>query len=469
MNKITINEIKKITPIISSFNVSDIEVFDYLKIVDLNKVPYEKRADNVLFFFSYPTREELSNGWYTKNFDLRPKCKSFFNKFPEYTFVIEKDMQKIVTDNNLKYIVVENIRTMLTDIYNYVLKKNKAKVIAFTGSVGKTTAVGLMESILKQKYNVLRIYSKRITPIVLQANIINFFDENVDYIVVENSLYYSNHIKTLNNMLKNDIVAILNIKSIHIGIEKIRSIDDVCIYKTDIMRHAKDAYLNLDNIYLQKLSVDSGNVMYDKKTLFKNKKLKIHGITNDRIKILDDKFLIDDRVLITPFVTSSLSMIQYLICYDIAKKEGLSDDQIVKGMNGYIPVENRLHKEKAFEKEIFFDGDITTYSRMHELSNIIATKKYLVLRKVGSAERGIGMEKIINFFDRFHKVFLFSDIEYLEELKGKNNVVIVENHDFMKNLDGVIVYHYSGYYRVWDKFLEQNLNIYDREKYVIKK
>jgi len=39
----------------------------------------------------------------------------------------------------------------------------------------------------------------------------------------------------------------------------------------------------------------------------------------------------------------------------------------------------------------------------------------------------------------------------------------------MKNIDGTIIYHYSGYYRVWDEFNENNLNIYDNEIYKIKR
>ena len=90
-----------------------------------------------------------------------------------------------------------------------------------------------------------------------------------------------------------------------------------------------------------------------------------------------------------------------------------------------------------------------------------------MLRKVGSAENTFRIKNIVDFFNKFEKVFIFSDINYLDELKNEKNVVIVDNNDFIKKLDGEIIYHYSGYYRVWDKFDEKNLNIYDREKYII--
>ncbi|MBE8951069.1 MAG: hypothetical protein SR3Q1_10835, partial [Quinella sp. 3Q1] len=118
-------------------------------------------------------------------------------------------------------------------IYEYILNKSKAKVIAFTGSVGKTTAIGLLEKVLKEKYNVMRIYSKRITPINLKANIINFLNEEVEYIVLENSLYYHDHVKILSTLLKPEIVSILNIKSSHLGVEKLNTVDDDILLDND--------------------------------------------------------------------------------------------------------------------------------------------------------------------------------------------------------------------------------------------
>ena len=138
-------------------------------------------------------------------------------------------------------------------------------------------------------------------------------------------------------------------------------------------------------------------------------------------------------------------------------------------MNAYEPVENRLNTKKAFGKEIIFDGDITTYERMKELASSLYDKTYLVMRKVGSAENTYRIADIIKHFDAFEKVYIFDDIEYLEELKYHPKVTVVNNHDFMKELDGKIIYHYSGFYRTWLEYDENNLKIYDKEKYKIKR
>ncbi|MBR3198503.1 MAG: hypothetical protein IKG27_00650 [Bacilli bacterium] len=465
MNKITFKELTDVCKIIKTQNISDEDEFDYLRVIGLS-AKYEEKAKNPLYFLSYTKEEEKGHGWYINNFDLRPYFNNICSEHPKYTYIIEPSMEKDA-NKDTKYIIVENINTTIDKIYEYILNRSKAKVIAFTGSVGKTTAVGLLEKALKEKYNVLRVYSKRITPINLKANIINFLEKNIDYVILENSLYYHDHVKILSTLLKPEIVSMLNIKSSHLGVEKLNSVDDICIYKADIMRNAKYAYLNNNDSYLKNITLDKGIVKYKGKELFENKNLQINYVNNKELQVVDNCFLINNNIKVEPFILSALAGIQYLTCYKIAKKLGLTNEQIKKGLENYMPVENRLNKKKAFGKEIIFDGDVTTYERMNEIADTLYSKKYLVLRKVGSAENTFRIKNIVDFFSKFEKVFIFDDIDYLDELKKEKNVVIVSSNDFIKDLDGQIIYHYSGYYRVWDEFKEENLNIYDREKYKI--
>ena len=52
---------------------------------------------------------------------------------------------------------------------------------------------------------------------------------------------------------------------------------------------------------------------------------------------------------------------------------------------------------------------------------------------------------IKDHFSKFDKVYIFSDIEYLDELRYCPNVVVVDNHDFLEDIKGKVIYHYSGY------------------------
>lgn len=469
MNKITLEELNNITPILALSNLKPNEVFDYFRIVSIAKTKYEEYAKNPLYFITYAKEEEVKDGWYKYPVDLRPYMNKIMAEHPNYTFVVDKTMLDNLDATNYKVIVVEDIHKTMDDLFNYFKNKSHAKTVAVTGSVGKTTCVGLIESILKQKYKVMRIYSKRITPLVLKANIINLLNDDIDYIVTENSIYYHDHVKILADLLKPEIAAMLNIESSHLGVDGLKTIDDICKYKAAIMQYAKKGYVIEGDSYLDRLHLEDGELKYDDESLLYNQDLDLERIDMSETKVEDEKFNIEGEITVDPFMLSTLSKKQFTTAYKIGKQLGLTNDQIKTGMDTYQPVENRLQTENAFGKRIIFDGDITTFERMKELSDNMYENKYLVLRKVGSAENTFRIADIKQHFNKYKKVFIFDDVEYLEELKDEPNVVIVHDHSFMDEIEGTIIYHYSGYYRVWDKYEEENLNEYDTEKYPIMK
>lgn len=469
MNKITLKEIENITKIEKKANIQDEQIFEYIRIVSLNNIKYEEITNNTLYFIIYSEKEENNDGWYVNPIDTRPYIKDIINKYPDFTFVIEPDLEKELLNTTTKYLVVKNIHQMINDLFHYYQKKSHAKTIAVTGSVGKTTCVGLIENVLKQKYNILRIYSKRITPLGLKAYIINFLDDKIDYIVTEISLFYHDHVKILTDLLKPEIVAILNIKSAHLGVDILKNQNDICIYKSFIMQYAKKAFLPSNDIYLSRLSLKNKELIYNNKILFTNNNLKLEFINIDEVMVKNEEMIINKEISVKPFFLSNLSKLQFLIAYNIAKELKLSNEMIKKGMDTYIPVENRIQKKRAFNKEIIFDGDITTPDRLKEMAYNNYEKKYLIIRKVGCSEEYMDQNKIKKVFNYFDKVFIFKDTDYFENLDIEKNVIVVHNHDFINDLDGTIIYHYSGYYRVWKEYDEKNLNIYDNKVYPVLK
>lgn len=469
MNKITYKELGCITPILKTNNIKEDEVFDYLRIVSISNTKYEELANNPLYFITYASKEEAEDGWYETKVDLRPYINNLFKKYPNYTFVIDKTMTNNLKEyKNNKYILVDDLNKAIDDIFNYRLQYSKTNTIAITGSVGKTTTVGLIESILKKEYNVLRIYSKRITPLVLKANIINLLDKNIDYIVLENSIYYHDHVAILTDLLRPAIAAMLNIESSHLGVDCLDSLDDICMYKSQIMKYATDGYVIENDECLSKLSYYANFLRYKEYPVLYNPNLTLKKLNISDVQTDNNEYIINN-IRVTPFINSELSKKQYLVAYKIAKQLGIKDENIIEGMNNYKPVENRLQQMKLKSKTIIFDGDVTTYERINELSNIYDENKYLVLRKVGSKENTFRIAEIKEHFNKFKKVFVFDDIEYLSDFIDESNVIIVNNNNFINNLEGTIVYHYSGYYRVWKTYEEVNLDIYDKEKYPILK
>jgi len=158
----------------------------------------------------------VDEGWVSNEIDLKSLINEIIENHPEYTYVVEESMLKTITNKKAKLVVVDSIMDSIDKLFDYSKKKSSARVIAITGSVGKTTAIGLIENIISRKYKTLRVYSKRITPINLKAYLINLLDDSYDYIVLEMSLFYHHHVDVLSSLLNPYVAAIINIDSCHI-------------------------------------------------------------------------------------------------------------------------------------------------------------------------------------------------------------------------------------------------------------
>lgn len=463
-NRYTISDLKNICHIIDEHLFNEEIVFDYLRIVYLDK-KIEEEAKNILFFPIYFTKYDIEDGWMINYVDYRPKIKNIMEKHPNYTFVVEKDMLNLFDNDKYNYLVVDNILEEIDKLYEYVLEKVKPKVVAVTGSVGKTTSVGLIEKVLSKKYKVERIYHKRITPILLKAHVINLLQNDIEYVVLENSIYFKDHVEVLSTLLKPYIACFLQLDSSHLHKDGMDTIEDLAINKAEIFRNAKVGFYNTEDKYIKRISLKDKDIYYDDKKLFTSNLDELLTF-NTNVSFKDEGFMIEGHY-IKPYLLTDLSLLQYALAYKVGKYLGVNKDDIVEALNSYVPVENRINKVNIFGKEVFFDGDVTTYERLKQLSKNKYKKKILVIRKFGSAENTDRFEQVPELFNNFDKVYLFDDIEYLRILKDYENVVVVNNHNFIHKYKGIIFYHYSGYFRDYDKVLEDNLLSLENDTYKI--
>ena len=205
-----------------SYNINDDATFSFF---DISKsdgtINNNKDYSRPLYFCIYE-EDYKREGWYTNNFDRRNNIESLFN---------ENINIPILTDNpNIleKYkethpiIFVEDINKTIDILYKYILEIYNPRVIAVTGSVGKTTLVAMIEEIIATEQSVLRLYSKRLTPINIKCMIINFL-KGQENIVLEMSMNQKNHVQKLTELLPPNISAKLNIKNSHIGTNEIKT------------------------------------------------------------------------------------------------------------------------------------------------------------------------------------------------------------------------------------------------------
>ena len=462
-NSYTLKEILKMCEALN-VHADENVVFDYIRIVNLDK-QVESEAKSVLFFPIYFTNYDVEDGWVINPLDLRPKIAEIMENNPNYVFVVEEDMLSLFDNDKYQYIVVKDILKSITNIYDYVLNKVNPKVVAVTGSVGKTTSVGLIEKVLAKKYKTLRVYHKRITPILLKAHIINFLTEDIEYVALEMSIYYRDHVKVLSNLIEPDIACFLQQDSSHLHKDGMDTVEELACGKAEIFRNASVGLYNGRDSYINRLSFKDNKLYYDGNELFETNLKEFKSFVSD-VVYEKDGFVIQGN-FVKPYLLTEMSTIQYSQAFEVGISADISEDKIVEALNEYVPVENRVIKGEVFGKEVFFDGDVTTYERMKQISKNKYESSILVIRKFGSAENVDRFDQVLEYFDKFSKVYVFDDIEYLTILTKHDNVCVVNNHDFMKNYDGTIFYHYSGYFRDYDIIDDNNLLDLSNDTYKI--
>ena len=272
-NKISLSKLKEIINIIKVENVNDDEVFDFIKLLKNQKESVKSKS--VLFFPTYLDSSDDGGGWYIGKCDYRLEINDFVKEYPNYTYVLDEKAYQLLKDRKIKTILVDNVMKSIDLLFNYYLRMRNVKTILVTGSVGKTTTVGLIENVIKS--NVLRIYSKRITPIILKSQIINNLTENVNYLVLEASMYYRHHVKYFSDTLKPYISACLNIAPEHLGIDGIKDVKDIVASKMRIFEFAEHALINCSDEELSKIYFKDGRIFYQDIN-FNSKVKKVYDI-----------------------------------------------------------------------------------------------------------------------------------------------------------------------------------------------
>lgn len=439
-NKITLNELEKVIDIIDKKNIKQTDEYDYFRIIKEN-ISLENAK--VLYFPIHLNVNDDLGGWYASNRDLREYINNIIKSNPKATFLIEQDMVPNIEYKTAKLIIVDNIMESIDQLSNYYLEKSKEKTILVTGSVGKTSTVGLIEKVIKK--NVLRIYSKRITPIILKAKIMNYLTKDIEYLVLEAGLFYRHHVKFFSDYLKPYIGIFLNVLPEHIGIDHITTMDNIVQNKLEVYRYVEYALVNKADEYLKNVEFQKDQIKYSDYKI------------DSKIKEVWDISKFNAKINL--YVNTELSKIEYQAAYTIGEILKIPQKTILKRLDKALPVENRTQKEKIYNHEIIFDGDVSGIARFSLFTKHNYSKAVLIIRALTEdGEESEDYKLLDDFFYRFEKVYIFANVQVKNQFKSLN-IQIVKNHDFIKSIsqDTTIFYHYGSYYRKFSKFDLENL------------
>ncbi len=167
--------------------------------------------------------------------------------------------ENILPDDKI-FIKVESTNKALLDLSEYYRNLFDIKVVAITGSCGKTTTKDMIANVLSQSYNILKTKGNFNNQVGLPLTIFELEDD-VQIAVLELGTNHFGEIETLSKVAKPDVCVITNIGVSHI--ENFKDQLGILKAKSEIFSYAQDnfvAVLNGDDEYLRKLNLK--NVIY---------------------------------------------------------------------------------------------------------------------------------------------------------------------------------------------------------------
>ena len=367
---------------------------------------------------------------------------------------IKKGAKLLITqkqiDTNIPYIKVEDTTKALGDIAQYMVKKYKPKVIAITGSVGKTTTKNILYKMLKTKYNVLTNEKNYNNNIGVPLTIFNLTKEN-EILLLELGMNHIKEISYLSNMISPDISAITNIGSSHIGYLKTK--ENILKAKLEITEGMKEKilFVNGDDKLLKGLKNTHTSGFNE------NNKLKGYDINSSlysssfKIKYKNNEYIFDTalqkHLLNNVLIAIDIALYLNIDIKEIQKtlKEYKSENMrmdIIKGINNNIIINDCYNSSfesltgalKTLESEkqdkILILGDIkelgSLSKKIHQsLTPYIEKIKNKQVYLVGSEMKNIKTKA--EYFNDYKDL-----LNYLKTQKIKNKLILIKGSRSMK-------------------------------------
>jgi len=271
------------------------------------------------------------------NFDGNKFAKSALEKGASYVVI---DNEKYNTDK--RCIVVDNSLKILHELANHHRNKIKGKVIAITGTNGKTTSKELIASCLASSYNVHATKGNLNNDIGLPLTILSCPIET-DILILEMGANHVGEIKLLCEIGQPDFGIITNIGKAHL--EGFGSYQGVINAKSEMYQYIQKKkgklFVNKSDNLLMKLSKDIDRICYELKEETKVKTLNA--------SIVFESHLIDSQLF------GEYNRTNILLACTIADYFDVSINKLKKAVKSYTP-NNRSQLIRTKKNTLFLDA-----------------------------------------------------------------------------------------------------------------
>ncbi len=350
----------------------------------------------------------------------------------------------IITDKKKRYsiptILVKNTTYALGQLGKYIKEKYNPKIIAITGSVGKTTTRELLYCILKKKYNVIQNEKNYNNQIGVPLTLLNI-NKFTEIALIEMGMNHFKEIEYLSKLTEPDLAIITNIGTSHIG--NLGSKENILKAKLEITEGLKgklfvngdDELLKYLNLNISKSGFDISNnlIAYNLKTNLNNSIFNIKLNKEYEIKVNLPKHLV-------PNVLLAINVALYL---------NIDINTIIKALKEYKPYDMRMNIIKNKTNIIINDCYNSSYESLKGALNTIKNcneEKIIILgdiKELGEYAYEIH-KKIVPLLDEINnkKVYLIGKyikykdachfnncnelINYLKDKKIENKVILIK-------------------------------------------
>ena len=254
---------------------------------------------------------------------------------------------KIEEKDSFTIILVSDTIAAIQALAHYVRIESHAKVVAITGSAGKTSTKDMIASVLEEKYKILKTPGNLNGQIGLPLNILAYKDEPVW--VLEMGMNDFGQLKELSSIASPDVAVITNIGTAHIGI--LGSRENILKAKLEILEGMNDKgvlVLNGDNDLLKTVKTDLKQVTFGLESG--------NDIVATDIKMDGEKTIckIENNEIEIP-VMGEVFVYNALAAYAVGKLFSLTPEEIKNGIASFQMSNNRMNTIKTTKFTIIND------------------------------------------------------------------------------------------------------------------
>ncbi len=267
---------------------------------------------------------------------------------------LEKGAKYVVIDNlnyqvDGKTLLVEDTLVALQKLANHHRKALNTKIIALTGSNGKTTTKELIHTVLSKKYNTIATIGNLNNHIGVPLTLLRLTKET-EIGIIEMGANHQKEIELLCEIAEPDFGYITNFGKAHL--EGFGGVEGVIKGKSEmynfLQKNKKLVFVNLDDIIQEEKTKQLNRYAFSKE---KEANIKIDDVhANPMVKISFENTTIQSH-LIGLYNANNINA-----AITIGKYFEVTNNQIKEAIENYIPENNRSQLIKKGTNEIILDA-----------------------------------------------------------------------------------------------------------------